>query len=219
MKNLKTWCGIALLATFYSGLQDVSGQDVEGSLIPEVTIPKVTGSIPEVTGSLFPSSLIPEVEGSLIPMIHIDDSTSLDASLSLSSKTEFHPTGHEVLTSDLPTPVTVPDPLSVHYSEVAPAEEQVVTEVVMTEAANCECQRSMCHCGRVRYDLLHPPKTMMPPLLSMDATSTYYYFRPYNWRQVLENQADAARWGASPGNPYSNQVFQEIYNSIEFDEL
>ena len=76
------------------------------------------------------------------------------------------------------------------------------------------CLRAKCDCGRFRYSLLHPPH-MAPPLRLLEVVSTYYYFRPYNWRHVKDQQEEAIHWGAPAENPYSNQIFQEVYDSFE----
>lgn len=39
-----------------------------------------------------------------------------------------------------------------------------------------------------------------------------YYFRPYSVIQLRENQADVMLWGGDPRNPYSNELFQRVYN-------
>jgi hypothetical protein len=44
---------------------------------------------------------------------------------------------------------------------------------------------------------------------------TYYYFRPYNYTHVRQQQADAMQWGASPGQPYANQAFENVYRNFE----
>jgi hypothetical protein len=43
----------------------------------------------------------------------------------------------------------------------------------------------------------------------------YYYFRPYNYVHVAQQQAIAVGWGADPRNPYSNEMFQGIYRQLE----
>lgn len=91
------------------------------------------------------------------------------------------------------------------------------------EAGNGSCLLSICNkqcdgcccCTLVQYDLKNPPTDMMPPLDCETTHRTYYYFAPYNWRHVLEHQCEASQWNANRGNPYSNRIFQSVYDSVE----
>lgn len=46
----------------------------------------------------------------------------------------------------------------------------------------------------------------------------YYYFRPYNYVHIRQHQNAASRWGGDPRNPYSNTIFQGIYNDLGLAE-
>ena len=46
----------------------------------------------------------------------------------------------------------------------------------------------------------------------------YYYFRPYNWSMVAEQQAIAAKWGGDPRIPYGQDVFERLYASLPVPE-
>jgi hypothetical protein len=39
----------------------------------------------------------------------------------------------------------------------------------------------------------------------------YYYFHPYHHSHVREHQTFAQLWGEDPANPYSNRLFQTVY--------
>lgn len=43
----------------------------------------------------------------------------------------------------------------------------------------------------------------------------YYYFRPYNHNHIGQHQNLATQWGIDPRNPYSNEIFQGIYQTVE----
>ncbi len=45
-----------------------------------------------------------------------------------------------------------------------------------------------------------------------------YYFRPYHWTQVFEQQRIASRWGADPRMPYTSNVFQAVYAELGIPE-
>jgi hypothetical protein len=45
-----------------------------------------------------------------------------------------------------------------------------------------------------------------------------YYFRPYHWTQVFEQQRIASRWGADPRMPYASSVFQSVYAELGIPE-
>jgi len=41
-----------------------------------------------------------------------------------------------------------------------------------------------------------------------------YYFRPYHWAHVAQQQQIAATWGADPRAPYQSDLFCFIYTEI-----
>jgi len=44
---------------------------------------------------------------------------------------------------------------------------------------------------------------------------TYYYFRPYNWFHISEQQQEAANYEGDPRNPYDNRVvFDGLYDGL-----
>jgi hypothetical protein len=43
----------------------------------------------------------------------------------------------------------------------------------------------------------------------------YYYFRPYNSHYIRIHQSAATRYGAPQWNPYSNEIFNDIYAEFE----
>lgn len=45
-------------------------------------------------------------------------------------------------------------------------------------------------------------------------SGTYYYFRPYNWFHIAEQQQEAAIYEGDPRNPYDNRaVFEGLYGA------
>ena len=40
----------------------------------------------------------------------------------------------------------------------------------------------------------------------------WYYFRPYNVRQLPEIQQMTMSWGGDPRNPYADDIFQRVYD-------
>ncbi len=51
------------------------------------------------------------------------------------------------------------------------------------------------------------------------AEGAYYYFRPYNYMQIPVQQAEAVSFGASPGLPYANDIFEQVYRSFELQSV
>lgn len=83
----------------------------------------------------------------------------------------------------------------------------------------CGTCNECCRPSLMLFDLRHPPRNMIPHLPYDAQPKTYYYFRPYNWMHIHQHQGDAAAWEASPGNPYSNKVFKDLYRMIEAEGL
>ena len=79
----------------------------------------------------------------------------------------------------------------------------------------CECD---CNAGKFIHALFCGPDNMYQHMPYLAAPKTYYYFRPYTYMQVQTQQAQAQLWGADPGMPYSNAVFQEVYKKIASSE-
>lgn len=91
------------------------------------------------------------------------------------------------------------------YAADTPAQTSEVCCDSCSSCDSCVCVATPCHpCGD-----LHPhyPYDAWP--------KTYYYFRPYNYRHVRQQQEQAAQWGASAGLPYSNEIFQSVYSRFE----
>lgn len=61
----------------------------------------------------------------------------------------------------------------------------------------------------------HAPGNMMLHLPYHTANMRYYYFRPYNYMHIAEQQAEAVSIGLPPGQPYSNAVFKQVYAEME----
>ncbi|MEX0819630.1 MAG: hypothetical protein WD070_08545 [Pirellulaceae bacterium] len=43
----------------------------------------------------------------------------------------------------------------------------------------------------------------------------YYYFRPYNWFHIADQQREVTSYGGDTRHPYANDLFQEVYEAIE----
>lgn len=63
-------------------------------------------------------------------------------------------------------------------------------------------------------DPCHPPGNMNQHLPYWADPKFYYYFRPYSFRHIPVQQMEALDWGASPGMPYSNKMFQQVYADL-----
>ena len=44
----------------------------------------------------------------------------------------------------------------------------------------------------------------------------YYYFRPYHYSHIAQQQMIAARWGADPRSPYRSDLFYALYSELGF---
>lgn len=104
------------------------------------------------------------------------------------------------------------------------AEAQPIAETVMEgEFYGCDCECDLCgmscgcECltGKFVHGLFCGPDNMYQHTPYLATPKTYYYFRPYNFMHVRTQQAQAQLWGAEPGMPYSNAVFQDVYKQIE----
>jgi hypothetical protein len=97
----------------------------------------------------------------------------------------------------------------------------------------CGCQQCGCRPG-VCYCQEHPcPRIHQRPLGPCSAVGTcdmpqhhaydspmrgYYYFRPYNMVHVAQQQQAVMQWGGDPRNPYSNKVFEQVFEEFEKDQ-
>lgn len=60
---------------------------------------------------------------------------------------------------------------------------------------------------------------MLPHLPYSAEPKTYYYFRPYNYQHIAQHQDIAEQQWAAPRHlPYTNQMFEEIYEQIELGD-
>lgn len=73
------------------------------------------------------------------------------------------------------------------------------------------CLRGCRHCGHTCA--CYPPGDMVPhtPYITW---KTYYYFRPYNFLHVAEHQQLSVAAGIDAALPYSQAVFQSVYESM-----
>ncbi len=60
-----------------------------------------------------------------------------------------------------------------------------------------------------------PPGNLTLHIQDCPCASTYYYFRPYNWFHISEQQSEAANYNGDPRNPYDNRVvFDGLYDGL-----
>ncbi len=60
----------------------------------------------------------------------------------------------------------------------------------------------------------------MPPHIPYQAPwDHYYYFRPYHYLHVPQQQEVVDGWGWDVRNPYSNEVFKDIYEGLDVAEI
>ena len=70
----------------------------------------------------------------------------------------------------------------------------------------------MEHCGTIRCDMpQHIP--YYPPC------HENYYFRPYSVAQLARQQEIVSSWGGDPRNPYSNAIFQRVYDEMNLETV
>lgn len=89
-------------------------------------------------------------------------------------------------------------------------------------SGHCRCGRDDCPCGcddgcfdrcrnRCAWSKAHTTGDMYPHFPYYPQDHGYYYFRPYNYMHVHEQAGQAMSMGIDPGNPYSNSIFDSIY--------
>lgn len=61
----------------------------------------------------------------------------------------------------------------------------------------------------------HSPGDMHQHVPYLAMPKNYYYFRPYQWFHIPEQQAEVTSYGGDPRHPYANREFQEIYQEFE----
>ena len=110
-------------------------------------------------------------------------------------------------------PAAAPEPHAEPISEAVPIMDDTFYDCECnTCGLGCECD---CNAGKFIHGLLCGPDNMFQHTPYLATPKTYYYFRPYNFMHVRYQQGQAQIWGADPGMPYSNAVFQDVYKQIE----
>ena len=56
---------------------------------------------------------------------------------------------------------------------------------------------------------------MIPHVAYINPMSSYYYFRPYQFFHVRDQQNEVISYGADPRQPYANLMFPGIYPELE----
>jgi hypothetical protein len=87
-----------------------------------------------------------------------------------------------------------------------------------------ECHTSPCCCKKLFYHLFHKgfypspcysPGNMPQHFPYIAAPKNYYYFRPYHWMHIADQQLEVERYGGDPRHPYKNDLFEGVYREIE----
>jgi len=119
-----------------------------------------------------------------------------------------------------PIELTEPDP-----SEPVPEVAQPIelTEPYPSNAApevaceECAAGNACGGCGKVD-DILCSSCDMGLHYPYFPAMHGYYYFRPYHHSHIPRQQLFVESWGGDRRNPYSNQVFQLVYEQYKADK-
>ena len=102
-----------------------------------------------------------------------------------------------------------------------------ISSIRSSKCDGCDSPVERCCCGQSRrlFGHLHrPPRkdyrfSYIPPLSNPPQPNEYYYFRPYNYIHVVNHQADAALWGGGAYHPYSNEIFERIYQEFDAESI
>lgn len=79
------------------------------------------------------------------------------------------------------------------------------------------------HCGMTRYGfwtywglIPHhcPPGNLHQHIPYIAYPKDYYYFRPYNYFQIPDQQQEVMAYGDDPRDPYTNRVFERVYSQF-----
>ena len=88
---------------------------------------------------------------------------------------------------------------------------------------DCACVESHCGCD----DQCHSgcpggagggclgACSMPPHYMYFPQSHGNYYFRPYNYRHVEQQQREAEAWGADGRQPYARTLFDKLYTDME----
>lgn len=89
-------------------------------------------------------------------------------------------------------------------------------EYCATGVSHCESW-SHCHsgdcgegCHRIKWCHFHTTGDLYPHYAYYPEHHGYYYFRPYNYTTLLQQQQQAVQLGASPINPYSVSMLDPL---------
>jgi hypothetical protein len=115
-----------------------------------------------------------------------------------------------------PNAVPQPEPEQQASKSPAPVMSDDGYEGEYYEGDYCEacedCKYGMCDLHR---DLKAMSRNMHPHYPYVAQPWTYYYFRPYNYTHVKQQQEEAAGWGADPAQPYGRKLFDKVYEDLE----
>jgi len=59
-----------------------------------------------------------------------------------------------------------------------------------------------------------PPGNLHQHIPYIAYPKDYYYFRPYNYFQIPDQQQEVMAYGDDPRDPYTNRVFERVYSQF-----
>lgn len=81
---------------------------------------------------------------------------------------------------------------------------------------SCDCCDSGEDAWRWRH-WWHSSCGMVPHMPYDSPTRGTYYFRPYGVVDLFMQQEAVRHWGGDPRNPYSNQIFNRVYDELALE--
>lgn len=119
-----------------------------------------------------------------------------------------------------PTPGPIPE---VTGSPIIASGECVAEPVVgCGQPADCQGHCGHNHCGNCRkkcWCSIHTTGDMYPHFPYYPEHHGYYYFRPYNYSNVLMHRSQGLQLGVSPANPYSVSMLDPLFERFSMTNL
>jgi len=78
------------------------------------------------------------------------------------------------------------------------------------------------HCGKMHkkhWCCIHSTGDMYPHFPYYPEHHGYYYFRPYNYTNVLLHQSQGLQLGVNPGNPYSVSMLNPLFEQFALTNI
>lgn len=83
------------------------------------------------------------------------------------------------------------------------------------DCEGCEgCGDRSCR-SRTLADYCRSPCDMVQHYSYFPSLHGYYYFRPYNVSQLLQQRTLVTQWGGDPRNPYTDGIFDRVYEELK----